>query len=113
MATATVLAADGAAAMNEGGDISLTGAIAPVYQVNSILGNAPIIGDILVGRKGEGILALSYSVTGERVTPTVTVNPLSALTPGIFRRLFETQRVTPEMLSGEEQPAEEIEAPTE
>lgn len=107
------ITADGAAAMGEGGDISLTGAVAPVYQVNSILGNAPIIGDILVGRKGEGILALSYSVTGERATPTVTVNPLSALTPGIFRRLFETQRVTPEMLSGEEQPAQETEAPTE
>lgn len=107
------ITADGAAAMGEGGDISLTGAVAPVYQVNSILGNAPIIGDILVGRKGEGILALSYSVTGERAAPTVTINPLSALTPGIFRRLFETQRVTPEMLSGEEQPVEEMEAPTE
>lgn len=95
------ITADGTAAMSEGGKINLNGAIAPVYQLNSILGNAPIIGDIFVGKKGEGILALSYSVTGERIAPSVLVNPLSALTPGIFRRLFEPQQTIEESITNE------------
>lgn len=107
------ITADGAAAIGEGGDISLNGAIAPVYQLNSILGNAPIIGDILVGKKGEGILALSYTVSGERSAPTVLVNPLSALTPGIFRRLFEPQDVTPKTLSDDDLALPENEASPE
>ena len=83
------ITAEGGLAAGEGGEISLTGAVAPIYQLNSVLGNAPIIGDILVGRKGEGILALSYSVSGETSSPAVFVNPLSALTPGVFRQLMQ------------------------
>jgi AsmA-like C-terminal region/Protein of unknown function len=89
------ITADGEVTIGEGGEVSLNGAIAPIYQLNSLLGNAPIIGDILIGKKGEGIFALSYSVTGERSSPTVLVNPLSALTPGIFRRMFDPQRTVP------------------
>ena len=64
-------------------------------------------GDILVGKKGEGVFALSYSVTGERISPTVLVNPLSALTPGIFRRLFDPPPAAPKVES-EESPDEEL-----
>lgn len=77
------------------GQLALSGAVAPVYQLNSALGAAPIIGDILVGKEGEGIVALSYSVNGERAAPNIFVNPLSALTPGVFRQLF--QPVRPEL----------------
>jgi Protein of unknown function/AsmA-like C-terminal region len=76
----------------DGGAVKLNGAVAPVYQINSVLGRAPIIGDLLVGKKGEGVLALSYSISGDRTAPDVFVNPLSALTPGIFRNLFEPLR---------------------
>lgn len=86
------ITAEGGLATGDGGEISLTGAVAPIYQLNSVLGNAPIIGDILVGKKGEGVLALSYSVSGERASPSVFVNPLSALTPGVFRQLIQPAR---------------------
>ncbi len=76
----------------DGGAIALNGAVAPAYQVNSFLGKAPVIGDLFVNRKGEGILALSYAVDGEANEPRVTVNPLSALTPGVLRRMFEGAR---------------------
>ena len=65
----------------------------PIYALNSALGNAPIIGDILVGKKGEGLLAFSYRVSGETGNPSVFVNPLSALTPGIFRQIFQPQQL--------------------
>ncbi len=90
------MTAEGEVSFAQDGAIALNGALAPLYQLNSALGAAPIIGDILVGKKGEGILALSYSVSGERSAPNVIVNPLSALTPGIFRQLFEPANALPE-----------------
>ncbi len=78
-----------------GGDFNLSGAVAPAYGVNSILGRAPVIGDIFVNREGEGLLALSYTIDGPVAEPRVTVNPLSALAPGVLRRMFETGREDP------------------
>lgn len=81
----------GSIAAGEGGAVALNGAIAPAYQVNSLLGKAPIIGDIFVNREGEGVVALSYNVAGPSDMPVVTVNPLSALAPGFLRRMFEAE----------------------
>jgi len=48
-----------------------------------------VIGPIIVGREGEGIFAITYSVRGQTDDPTVVVNPLSAIAPGFLRRIFE------------------------
>ena len=72
--------------------IDLNGAMAPAYAVNSVLGNIPGFGEILVSRKGEGLVAVSYAVDGAVTAPTISVNALSALTPGILRRIFEPIR---------------------
>lgn len=85
----------GSVETREGGGISLSGAVAPAYQVNSLLGRAPLIGDLFVSREGEGVVALSYTVGGATDAPAVTVNPLSALTPGFLRRMFEVERAAP------------------
>jgi hypothetical protein len=87
------ITADGTVGVGPDAKASLSGAVAPIYALNSVLGNAPIIGDILVGKKGEGILAFTYSVSGDVGNPSVFVNPLSALTPGIFRQLMQPQRL--------------------
>lgn len=71
------------------GQIDVRGAIAPAYTVNSILGTLPGIGQLFVSRDGEGIVAFSYQIVGPIDQPTVLVNGLSALTPGILRRMFE------------------------
>lgn len=83
------ITAEGQFALEGDRAIELRGAVAPAYQVNSFLGKAPLIGDLFVNRKGEGLLALSYEVEGEPAEPRVTVNPLSALAPGVLRRMFE------------------------
>jgi len=69
--------------------IDLAGTMVPIYGLNSMLGAVPIIGNILVSKQGEGIFGLTYSVRGEIDHPSLSVNPLSVLTPGIFRRIFE------------------------
>ncbi len=70
-------------------EFNIGGTLVPAYTINSILGHIPLLGSILVGRPGEGVLGLSYRVTGTVEKPVVSVNPLSAFAPGILRRLFE------------------------
>ena len=61
----------------------------PVYTINKFFGKFPIIGDLLVSRKGEGVLGFTYSIEGPMEEARVFVNPLSAFAPGFLRRLFE------------------------
>jgi hypothetical protein len=74
-----------------GNAVALKGSLIPVVGVdfNKILGAIPVVGNILVSKKGEGIFGVTYSMKGNADQPKVTVNPLAMLTPGIFRRLFQ------------------------
>jgi hypothetical protein len=69
--------------------IDLDGTLAPAYVLNSIVGNLPVIGSLLMGGEGQGLFAAAFRLTGSNDDPTVTVNPLSALTPGLLRHLFD------------------------
>ncbi|PHR61967.1 MAG: hypothetical protein COA43_01995 [Robiginitomaculum sp.] len=72
--------------------LDFNGVLVPAYAVNSILGDIPLLGDIIVGKKGEGMFALNYAVKGPFAKTRVSVNPLSALTPGFLRRIFDVKR---------------------
>jgi len=68
--------------------LALEGTIVPAYVLNSVLGRIPLVGSIFTNEKGGGVIAMNYSMTGPSKDPNVTVNPLSALTPGFLRKLF-------------------------
>ena len=68
--------------------LTLSGTLVPAYTINSVLGSIPLIGTLLIGRQGEGIIALTYSVRGPIEDPNISVNPLSALAPGFLRNFF-------------------------
>ena len=69
--------------------LNIDGTVVPAYALNSLLGRIPILGNILAGNEeGGGVFAANFSVTGPIEDPKTTVNPLSALTPGILRNLF-------------------------
>ncbi|MEM9233179.1 MAG: AsmA-like C-terminal domain-containing protein, partial [Pseudomonadota bacterium] len=93
----------------EANTFGLHGAVAPAYRVNSLIGGVPIVGDIFVSREGEGVFAFAYRVDGPMSDATVQVNTLAALTPGIFRRVFEPvgdeTPTTAELLSAAEEAA--------
>ncbi len=73
-----------------GNNLDIDGVVAPSPMLNlSMLGEIPVIGNILVSRRGEGVVGMTYSINGRVEEPRVGVNPLSALTPGILRRIFE------------------------
>lgn len=69
--------------------IEFDGVLVPSFGLNSALGGIPIIGDLVVGRDGEGVFSLTYAVNGTLDKANVGVNPLSALAPGVIRRIFE------------------------
>ena len=69
--------------------IDLKGTVVPAYALNSLFGKIPILGEILTGTgKGGGVFAANFHLTGPVEDPKATVNPLSALTPGILRNVF-------------------------
>ncbi len=95
------------------GIFDLNGTIVPAYTLNSALGAVPILGDILVGRDGEGIFAATYAMRGTTGQPVITVNPLAALAPGFLRRIFEFGEVMePEAPTTAENGASPVPAPT-
>ncbi len=53
------------------------------------MGAVPVVGNLLVSRKGEGMFGLTYSAKGAFSSPKISVNPLSLAAPGILRRIFE------------------------
>jgi hypothetical protein len=70
--------------------VDMTGTVVPAYAINSVLGIIPILGDLLTGgKKGGGVFAVNYAMSGPTDDPKVQLNPLSALTPGIFRNIFD------------------------
>lgn len=69
--------------------LALQGAVIPAYTINSLLGKIPVLGPALMGGEHEGLFGINYSVTGPVAEPEVFVNPLSALTPGFLRKIFQ------------------------
>ena len=72
--------------------IDFGGTLVPAYTANSILQDIPLFGDLLVGQDGEGIFAVTYTIDGPFSQALVTINPLSALTPGFIRGIFRENR---------------------
>ena len=89
--TGPSLGLTGAGSYDMGADnLDIDGVVAPSPLLNlSLLGHVPVIGDLLVSRRGEGVFGMTYSINGHAGEPRVGVNPASALTPGILRRIFE------------------------
>ncbi len=62
------------------GKIDMQGVVSPFYLINGI-------GQILT-RRGEGVFGFNYSLQGTAAAPQIKINPLSLLTPGMFREIF-------------------------
>lgn len=95
-------------------EADLNGTLVPSYTLNSVLGNVPVFGPMLVSREGEGVIGFTYGISGPTSGPTVFVNPLSGLAPGFLRRVFqpinqhEARSVPVDRLKSIEVPEEEL-----
>jgi hypothetical protein len=69
--------------------MSLAGTYLPAYALNNLFGRLPLIGLALGGGSEGGLFGVTFKVEGPIDAPSLTVNPLSLITPGIFRKIFE------------------------
>ena len=65
----------------------LEGVITPFNPVNEIARLTPL--NLIGLEKGSGLGAIEFSVSGPTDNLTATANPLSAITPGFFKELFD------------------------
>lgn len=67
----------------------IEGTVVPAYFFNQLLGRIPVLGQVFSPEKGGGVFAARYSVKGPLNDPKIGINPLSALTPGVLRTIFD------------------------
>jgi hypothetical protein len=72
----------------KGHRVNMKGTVVPAYFFNQLPGKIPLLGRLFSPEKGGGLFAANYSVTGSLADPHVSVNALSALTPGFLRGVF-------------------------
>lgn len=70
----------------------MAGTYVPAYGLNNIFSQVPVFGLLLGGGQYEGLFAVNFRISGLASAPTLTINPLSAVAPGIFRKFFEASR---------------------
>ncbi len=92
--TALGLQAEGTVNLAED-TFDLNGAIVPVYVLSNVIGNIPILGDILTNNQKEGLIAMRYQMRGPMEDPNISVNPLTVLTPGFLRGFFDIFKAAP------------------
>lgn len=62
-------------------ELAMQGVVSPLNVINGVVG-------AIFSPRREGLFGFSYILTGNAESPQVTVNPLSILTPGVFRDVF-------------------------
>jgi len=68
--------------------VDMSGTFVPVYAFNNLFAKIPVFGLILAGGSNEGLFGVNYRITGLASAPTLNINPLSVIAPGIFRQIF-------------------------
>ena len=64
----------------------LSGTYVPLFGLNNAF--SKLLGP-LAGRQGEGLFGITFAIKGPLDDPDFRINPMSALVPGAFRRMFE------------------------
>ncbi len=72
-----------------GNQVRMSGTFVPMYGLNNMFGQIPIVGLFLGGGSNEGLIGVTYEVVGTPGQPQLRVNPISAMAPGVLRKIFE------------------------
>jgi hypothetical protein len=74
-------------------DVRMRGTFIPMYALNNMFGQIPLFGIFLGGSK-EGLVGVTFEVVGPTSGPTLHVNPISAVAPGLLRKFFDFPNAT-------------------
>jgi hypothetical protein len=69
-------------------EVYLRGTFVPFYGLNNMFGQIPIVGLFLGGGSNEGLLGITYEATGPPSAPRISVNPVTAIAPGLLRKFI-------------------------
>ena len=69
-------------------EVRMRGTFVPLYGLNNMFGQIPIVG-MFLGGSNEGLIGVTYEVVGPPESPVLRVNPISAVAPGLLRKFFE------------------------
>jgi hypothetical protein len=72
-----------------GNVVRMSGTFVPMYGLNNMFGQIPIFGLFLGGGSNEGLFGVTYEVVGTTSQPVLRVNPISAILPGLSRKIME------------------------
>lgn len=78
--------------------LNVGGTYVPLSGLNRALAPIPLLGPLLTGPRGEGVLGITFAIQGPMSSPEVLVNPLSLVTPGIFREIMQMTPEDPKVL---------------
>jgi hypothetical protein len=71
-----------------GNQVRMSGTFVPIYGLNNMLGQIPVFG-LFFGGSNEGLFGVTYEVVGTPDKPTLRVNPISAIFPGVARKIWD------------------------
>jgi hypothetical protein len=69
--------------------VRMSGTFVPLYGINNVFGQIPVLGLFLGGGSNEGLFGVTYEVVGTLGQPVLRVNPISAMFPGVTRKIME------------------------
>ena len=77
--------------------LDISGVLFPVYQITQIIGQVPIVGDIITGINQEGVFNTLFRMNGAVDDPELDVRPAS-IAPGLLRDIFAPDWIGSERL---------------
>ena len=72
-----------------GNQVRMSGTFIPMYALNNIFGQIPLVGLFLGGGSNEGVFGVTYEVVGTPDKPTLRINPISMVFPGVTRKIWD------------------------
>jgi hypothetical protein len=72
-----------------GNQVRMSGTFVPMYGLNNMFGQIPVLGLFLGGGSNEGLFGVTYEVVGTADKPVLRVNPISAILPGVSRKIMD------------------------
>ncbi len=70
--------------------VDIGGTFVPGYAFNNAFAQVPLVGALLGGgSQYGGLFAVNFRIAGAASAPTMSINPLSAIAPGILRRFVD------------------------
>ena len=68
--------------------VGMKGTFVPAFAINNLFSQIPVFGAFLGGKSNEGLLAITFNISGDASSPNLTINPLSVIAPGFLRNIF-------------------------